>query len=107
MKKEALDQAGTKIVVIGCGEWNPIDQYYGPCLHIHYNSILPFSIAEITKFQGPIYADPTRQVYRALGMNLETLAQTPAGQPKRSYLTSGNITNIVRSIWVRISYFIS
>lgn len=27
--KEALDAAGTKIVVIGCGEWNPIKSYAG------------------------------------------------------------------------------
>jgi hypothetical protein len=26
---EALEAAGTKIVVIGCGEWNPIKSYAG------------------------------------------------------------------------------
>ncbi|RDB14547.1 Thioredoxin-like protein AAED1 [Hypsizygus marmoreus] len=80
--KEALEKANTRIVVIGCGEWNPIQSY-----------------AETTQFHGPIYADPSRALYHALGMNIESLATTPAGQQKRSYLTLGKFTNAMLSIW--------
>jgi hypothetical protein len=29
VRKEALEEAGTKIIVIGCGEWQPIASYVG------------------------------------------------------------------------------
>jgi len=29
VRQEALDAAGTKIVVIGCGQWNMIPTYQG------------------------------------------------------------------------------
>ncbi|TFK32567.1 AhpC/TSA antioxidant enzyme-domain-containing protein [Crucibulum laeve] len=80
--KSALEDAGTRIVVIGCGEWNPIASY-----------------AESTGFSGEIYADPSLSVHHALGMNIQNLAATPAGQKKRSYLTSGAVSNVVKSIW--------
>lgn len=50
-----------------------------------------------------IFADPTRQLYHALGMNIETLGTTPAEQQKRSYLTMGRFANAMHSIWVRLS----
>ncbi|KIM38278.1 hypothetical protein M413DRAFT_448014 [Hebeloma cylindrosporum] len=80
--KEALEKAGTQIVVIGCGEYNPIASY-----------------AETTKFTGPIYADPSVKVYHALGMDVENLKATPANQQRRSYLTVGGLSNALMSIW--------
>ncbi|KAF8954544.1 AhpC/TSA antioxidant enzyme-domain-containing protein [Flammula alnicola] len=80
--KEALEQAGTRIVLIGCGEYNVIESY-----------------TETTKFTGTIYADPTRKLYHALGMDIETLDRTPAGEQKRSYLTLSFFSNVVQSIW--------
>lgn len=58
------------------------------------------SVTETTGFKGAIYADPNRELYRALGMTLETLAQTPVGQERRSYLTLSPLSNALRSIWV-------
>lgn len=56
---------------------------------------------ETTGFKGLIFADPTRALYHALGMDIERLAVTPAGEQKRSYLTTGRLTNAVSSFWVR------
>ncbi|ETW86562.1 hypothetical protein HETIRDRAFT_307693 [Heterobasidion irregulare TC 32-1] len=81
VRQDALKDAGVKIVVVGCGEWKLIDNY-----------------KETTSFQGDIYADPTRKLYHALGMTIETLNQTPAGQEKRSYLQDGLFTNVLKSI---------
>ncbi|KAJ8521997.1 hypothetical protein ONZ45_g1349 [Pleurotus djamor] len=81
VKQEALSKAEVKLVVIGCGEWQAIKPY-----------------AEITGFQGDVYANPTRDVYRALGMTIETLQATPSGATKRSYITEGRFSNIYTSI---------
>ncbi|KAJ7496858.1 AhpC/TSA antioxidant enzyme-domain-containing protein [Mycena latifolia] len=77
----ALESAGTKIAVIGCGRWQAIRNY-----------------AEITGFQGAIYADPTLNLYRTLGMDIKTLAKTPSGQKKPSYITTSSLANIWMSL---------
>ncbi|KZP05557.1 hypothetical protein FIBSPDRAFT_1054036 [Athelia psychrophila] len=79
---EALAQAHTKIVVIGCGDYQPIKNYLG-----------------LTDFRGDIYADPTRSLYHELGMTTESLQQTPAGEQRKSYLRTGAIANAFKSIW--------
>ncbi|PFH47210.1 hypothetical protein AMATHDRAFT_77308 [Amanita thiersii Skay4041] len=82
VKHEALEAASSKIVVIGCGDWAAIRAY-----------------AATSTFSGPIYADPTRKLFHALGMTIETLARTPAGEKRRSYLTTNVFTNAITSIW--------
>lgn len=99
--KDPLEQASTKIVVVGCGEWNPIKGYAGtPCSRVLLLIVVSDHLVETTGFQGAIFADPSRQVYHALGMNIESLARTPAGEKKRSYLKLGFFTNAIRSTWV-------
>ncbi|KAF8621930.1 hypothetical protein AX15_007396 [Amanita polypyramis BW_CC] len=82
--QSAFDAANTKLVVIGCGDWAPISAY-----------------AESANFSGVIYADPSRELYHTLGMTMETLARTPTGQTKRSYLTTSMFSNVIQSIWVK------
>ncbi|KAG6879123.1 hypothetical protein C0992_005010 [Termitomyces sp. T32_za158] len=53
-----------------------------------------------TNFSGPIFADPDRSLYRALGMNIEKLAGTPSGQQRKSYITMSPLKNALQSIWV-------
>ncbi|KAJ7503047.1 AhpC/TSA antioxidant enzyme-domain-containing protein [Mycena galericulata] len=81
VSEAALEKAGTRIVVIGCGEWKPIENY-----------------AEITGFRGPIYANPNRELYFTLGMDIQNLSKTPSGQQKPSYITLGPWTNAWKSI---------
>ncbi|THU91794.1 hypothetical protein K435DRAFT_726764 [Dendrothele bispora CBS 962.96] len=79
--KEKLDNANVDLVVIGCGDWKPINGY-----------------AKDRGFQGSkMYADPDRKLYHELGMDIETLAKTPTGQKKRSYLKRGDAWDAVRS----------
>ncbi|KAG6916691.1 hypothetical protein DXG01_005758 [Tephrocybe rancida] len=80
--QDSLDKAGTKIVVVGCGEWQVIEAY-----------------AEMTHFTGPIYADPSRTIYRALGMTVENVKPTPSGEVRRSYLTKSRTAVTVISAW--------
>ncbi|KAF7295214.1 hypothetical protein MIND_01060200 [Mycena indigotica] len=47
----ALAAAGTRIVLIGCGDWAAIQAYH-----------------EMTGYAGAIYADPTRALYTHLGL---------------------------------------
>lgn len=98
--KDALDAAGTKIVVIGCGEWNPIQFYSGAAFLTLSRPVTDCFSTETTEFHGEIYADPTRELYRTLGMNIETTKTTPAGQQKRSYITMGMFSNVLLSTWV-------
>ncbi|KAL0579916.1 hypothetical protein V5O48_002087 [Marasmius crinis-equi] len=83
---EALKNAEVDIVVIGCGDWQAISHY----------------AAQTGLDANKIYAEPTRKLYHALGMDIETLAGTPADQEKRSYLTAagGLLKRSLVSIWV-------
>ena len=109
VSKEALEQAGTEIIVIGCGEWQPVREFVGmypysvlTSLTTHVLTVPPlFHNPEITDFRGPIYADPTRQLYRTLGMTIETFRVTPAGVEQKSYLHRNRLSNTLYSIWVR------
>lgn len=60
---------------------------------------------ETTGFQGSIYADPSRKLYNVLGMDIENLKVTPAGEQKRSYIKTSGLVNAITSIWVRISSY--
>jgi hypothetical protein len=71
VRDDAIEHAGTKIIVIGCGD---------PSLIPHYR--------EVTKFRGLMYADPTRQLYNVLGMTLKTMDGTPKHEQKKSYVPS-------------------
>ncbi|KAF9055630.1 hypothetical protein BJ165DRAFT_1427502 [Panaeolus papilionaceus] len=65
--KEALDNAGTQIVLIGSGDFQPIKFY-----------------AETTSFPGPIYANPSRSLFKLFGMTYST-QRTPSGETKKEY----------------------
>ncbi|KJA19195.1 hypothetical protein HYPSUDRAFT_144043 [Hypholoma sublateritium FD-334 SS-4] len=82
VSKESLDRENVQIIVIGCGDWNPIATY-----------------KELTMFRGPIYADPSRTLYHTLGMGIENLDGTPKGEMRKSYLTQGVVKNALQSIW--------
>lgn len=82
ISQDALTQAGTEVIVIGCGEWEPIR-----------------NVLETTTFHGPIYADPSRKLYRALGMTTESLAPAPPGTERKSYLRLSKVANALKSIW--------
>lgn len=98
--KVALEHAETRIVVVGCGEADGINIYAGT--YTFSTPLWPVDTkADITKFSGEIYADPSRTLYHALGMTIENLEGTPIGQQRKSYLTVGVFTNILQSIWVR------
>ncbi|KAJ7270056.1 AhpC/TSA antioxidant enzyme-domain-containing protein [Mycena haematopus] len=77
----ALEAAGVKIVVIGCGDFRGLANY-----------------KENTGFNGSIFADSNRQLYFALGMDIQTLAATPSSQQKASYITEGALSNAWKSI---------
>ncbi|KAI5120579.1 hypothetical protein M0805_002529 [Coniferiporia weirii] len=79
--EKALSDAGVKLAIIGCGEWQLIDNY-----------------KKDTGFKGEIYADPSREMYRKLDMTIETLSGAPAGEQKRSYVTNA-LSNALKSIW--------
>ncbi|KAG6810528.1 hypothetical protein H0H92_011446 [Tricholoma furcatifolium] len=99
---EALETAGTKIVVIGCGDWQPIQSYAGKVMINFTMEPLSKAIAlwpETTGFTGPIYADPSRALYHALGMTITNLETTPSGEQRKSYLTKGVLSNAMSSIW--------
>ncbi|KIM57773.1 hypothetical protein SCLCIDRAFT_1120718 [Scleroderma citrinum Foug A] len=80
--QDALSKANRQIIIIGCGSYEPIDNY-----------------KEITSCAFPIYTDPKRELYHALGMVTETLARTPASEERRSYLGKGILANVLSSIW--------
>jgi len=73
------------------------------CRHVLFYSeslIRASSSLDSTGFKGAIYAEPTRELYRTLGMTLETLARTPKGEERKSYLTLGPLMTALTSTWV-------
>ncbi|KAH8099864.1 AhpC/TSA antioxidant enzyme-domain-containing protein [Cristinia sonorae] len=81
VKAEALEKAGKKIVIIGCGDYQPIKNY-----------------GETTGYKGPIYADPSRALFNVFGL-IQNLETTPKGEQKKSYLTKSYLGNVLSSIW--------
>ncbi|KAH6910930.1 AhpC/TSA antioxidant enzyme-domain-containing protein [Coprinopsis sp. MPI-PUGE-AT-0042] len=85
---EALQRAGATVVVVGCGEWEVLSAY-----------------RENTGFTGPMYADPSRALYQALGMTHENLKTTPSDEPKPSYLAgSSRVGSLVQSVWKALAH---
>ena len=69
VKKESLDQANTKLIVIGCGGPGVIDTYAGKASNIS-QPFLTYShtlFEEQTGFSGPIYANQTRELFFEFG----------------------------------------
>ena len=104
--QQKLDDLQTRIVIIGCGEWQPIQTYAG--VYSPFPYVLTKTEAHATErtgFKGAIYADPTRSVYHALGMDIERLALTPADEKKRGYVRSNIVSLTLSSIWVPLHSF--
>ncbi|KAJ3506929.1 hypothetical protein NLJ89_g6590 [Agrocybe chaxingu] len=81
--QDSLTQAGTKLVIVGCGEAAAIPPY-----------------AETTKFTGPIYARPlTRALPRARNDDREPPTHA-GGEERPSYLRGMSLLwNVLRSTW--------
>jgi len=75
-----------RVVVIGCGEWD----------------VIPF-YKETTGFKGDIYADSSRETFRALDLKV-TLEVTPKGEKKKSYLQSTMLANVMGSMWRAVTH---
>ncbi|KAG8774472.1 hypothetical protein FRC20_002375 [Serendipita sp. 405] len=82
--KSSLDAAGTRVVVIGCGEWSVIKQYK----------------ADSDNYPYEIFAEPTRELHRTLGL-ISSMKGPAQGEPKRSYVPSiigTTFTSIARGL---------
>ncbi|KAF5366532.1 hypothetical protein D9758_008941 [Tetrapyrgos nigripes] len=77
--QEKLESTSAQLIVVGCGDWQPINFY-----------------ADTTGFRGKIYAEPTRAIYRELELisNLQF-----AGENMPSYLKRGRVSNALQSTW--------
>lgn len=71
--------------------------------HQYMTRILETQIPQNSLASGEIYVHPMRSLYCTLGMMVESLQQTPAGETRKSYLCTGSITNALKSIWVRVT----
>jgi len=50
-----------------------------------------------SSFSGTVYADPSRELFKALGMTIESLKRTPGGEKPKSYV-GGLIAVTLKSI---------
>ncbi|KAG8942881.1 hypothetical protein FRC04_003456 [Tulasnella sp. 424] len=66
---DALDAAGTKIVLIGCGAWDMIPTYQ-----------------DTTKFRGLVYSDPTCKLHDAFGLISDLVVPPKNERSIRSYV---------------------
>ncbi|KAG8983308.1 hypothetical protein FRB90_006134, partial [Tulasnella sp. 427] len=66
---DALDAAGTKIVLIGCGAWDMIPTYQ-----------------DTTKFKGLVYSDPTCKLHDTLSMVSDLVVPPKNERSIRSYV---------------------
>jgi hypothetical protein len=103
VRKDALEEANTDIVVIGCGEPKIIANYRGMDNLCRRNKLADhLRILEITGFTGPIYTDQSLSLFKAFKFDSH-LQRPRADQPKREYIQSGLIGGIVKSLGVRPS----
>lgn len=105
VRDEALNMAHKKLVIIGCGDYQPIKHYCGTVLYqILWSSTLTTAQLEHhpenTGYKGLIYADPSRELYQIFNLT-ENLDLTPKGQEKKSYVADKSYWgNFFSSIWV-------
>ncbi|KAF9793154.1 AhpC/TSA antioxidant enzyme-domain-containing protein [Thelephora terrestris] len=83
---EAFANIGVRLVVIGCGE----------------PDVIPF-YKETTGFKGDIYADSSRETFRALDFKVN-LEITPKGEEKKSYLPNSRFVNVMASTWRAVTH---
>lgn len=81
VRADALEEASTKIIVVGCGDWSLIEGYQ-----------------KNAGFKGELYANPDRKLYETLGL-VSNLQTTPKGEERRSYLTRSLLSGTLWSIW--------
>lgn len=99
MDPDALEKAGVKLVVIGCGNYGMIKAYSGECYGLRHQN-LERSRVELRRFTldlertfhspFPFYVDPKLELYRAMGMTLQTLDTGPEKQ-KGGYVKHGAV----------------
>jgi peroxiredoxin len=82
MTPSELSVANKRLIIIGCGQANLIEQYI-----------------KDTKCPFPIYADPTQQLYDAFGM-IRTLN---LGEKKPDYIKSSFVSNLAKSALSQLS----
>jgi len=70
-----------------------------PKLHLRVESHKSCHHPETTGFKGDMYADSSRETFRALDLKV-TLEITPKGEKKKSYLPSTMFANVTASMWV-------
>ncbi|KAF9654060.1 hypothetical protein BDM02DRAFT_1190125 [Thelephora ganbajun] len=83
---ETFTNIGVRVVVIGCGE----------------RDVIPF-YKETTGFKGDIYADFSRETFRALDLKV-TLEITPKGEKKKSYVPGSRFANVMESAWRMVTH---
>jgi hypothetical protein len=54
-----------------------------------------------SSFSGAVYTDPSRELFKALGMTLESLKQTPKGEKPKSYV-GGLIAALLKGMIVSL-----
>ncbi|KAI0348203.1 hypothetical protein BDW22DRAFT_1350370 [Trametopsis cervina] len=82
VKDTALDKAKVKLVVVGCGGYQPIKDY-----------------GVRAGYDRPIYADTSRALFKHFGLT-ENLQTTPADQPVKNYIAGrSRLGNALNSIW--------
>ena len=105
---ETFANASVRVVVIGCGEWDVIPFYKGAeerpstaalRLHLRVDSYAPRHHLETTGFKGDIYADSSRETFRALDLKVN-LEITPKGEKNKSYVPQSRFVNVISSTWV-------
>ncbi|EJU02529.1 hypothetical protein DACRYDRAFT_106600 [Dacryopinax primogenitus] len=81
IREEALDAANVSLIVIGCGDRSVIPEY-----------------RERTEYRYPIYANPRKELYVALGMTRRTFHAAPPGEAPKSYIRAGKWAYAIRGI---------
>jgi hypothetical protein len=99
VRLEALSDARTRIVLIGCGQPQLIPNYRGEILTSLYVSLLTDATKDLTGFTHPIYADPDLSLFKLLDLG-SSFKRPGANDPKREYETQGLLATTLRSAWV-------
>jgi len=90
LSPEVLEMAGASVVVMFVK---------GKYINVFFIEFLDQTEANLvnSSFPGTVYADPSRELFKALGMTIESLKRTPEGEKPKSYV-GGLIAVSLRSI---------
>lgn len=103
LQLQVLSQAGVKLSIIGCGDWEMIEGYKSELVvnlkflrgSLARRSDVPDLPQEILSLECDVYANPSGSLYQILGMRQSSKVKTDI---RNFYIQGGFLSMVARSV---------